>query len=251
MANRNLSEPWFLRFISESPSLLKASGWFHRKVLYKLGIRIVASSMLYTDQDWPDRLLYFQRLLSSVKNVQGDIVECGVGEGGTLIIFAILNRNSQIKRHIWGFDSFEGLPKPSREDLSSPKAMARKGLLVHAGEAAVLTKLRAAGFDEDAIRDQLTLIKGWFSDTLPKYDGSIALLHLDADLYDSTKCALENLWPRVAIGGITVFDEYHESETWPGEKKAVDEYFSRHIENKNVKMYRDPFYNRYYIVKLR
>ena len=241
----------FLRFISESPSLSEASQRFNRNVLYKLGIRITAADNLVISNRWPDRLLYFERLLSLLKSVQGDIVECGVSEGMSLIIFAILNRTFSTKRHIWGFDSFEGLPTPSREDLSGLKAMARKGMFRYACEARVFSNLRGAGFDEHAIREQVTIIKGWFSDTLPKYDGSIALLHLDADLYDSTICALENLWPKVTIGGIAAFDEYHQSERWLGEKKAVDEYFSQHIENKSVKMCKDPFFNYYYIVKLK
>lgn len=242
---------WFLRFISESPSLYKAAQWFNRNVLYKLGIRIAAVDSLVIDHRLPHRLLYLERLLRLVKDVPGDIVECGVAEGMSLVIFAILNKHFSTKRHIWGFDSFEGLPTPSREDLSGPKAISRKGMFRQAYEARVLSNIRDAGFDEHAVREQVTIIKGWFSDTLPKYDGSIALLHLDADLYDSTNCALENLWPKVTIGGIAAFDEYHETEEWPGEKKAVDEYFSWHIENKNAKMYRDPFYNHYYIVKLR
>jgi hypothetical protein len=169
----------------------------------------------------------------------------------SLIIFAILNREMPIERHIWGFDSFQGLPAPGEEDLSEPGAIARRGMFRQAYEERVLSNLRDAGFDEQAIRSQVTLVRGWFSDTLPAYDGTIALLHLDADLYDSTKCALENLWPKVAIGGIAAFDEYHQSNEWSGERKAVDEYFKRHMENNSVKLYRDPYHSHYYVVKLR
>src|ERR1035438_7201264 len=52
----------------------------------------------------------------------------------------------------------------------------------------------------------------------------IALLNLDVDLYAPTKVALETLYPLVLKGGIVVFDEYG-WEQWPGESRAVDEYF--------------------------
>jgi len=70
-------------------------------------------------------------------------------------------------------------------------------------------------------------------------------------LYDSTKCALENLWTKVAIGGIATFDNYQEEQTWPGEKKAIDEYFSLHKEDTEIKICKDLAYNRFYAIKLR
>ena len=51
------------------------------------------------------------------------------------------------------------------------------------------------------------------------------LVHFDCDLYAPTKIALEVLWPRLSRGGVMLFDEYSIHE-WPGETKAVDEYFS-------------------------
>ena len=55
------------------------------------------------------------------------------------------------------------------------------------------------------------------------------------------------MWPRVVPGGIAVFDEYHQSTEWPGEKKAVDEYFSHRPGS--MTMYQDPFSHRYYAIK--
>ncbi len=121
-------------------------------------------------------------------------------------------------------------------------------------EATVLNNLRATGIDERDIENQITLVKGWFSDTLPKYNGSIALLHLDADLYDSTKCVLENLWSKVAVGGVVALDNYHEEHVWPGERKAVDEFFDLHKKDTKIKMFKmhkDFASERYYIIKVR
>ena len=90
-----------------------------------------------------------------------------------------------------------------------------------ASETGVLSNLKRAGFNKNDIKYQVTLVKGWFSDTMPKYDGSIALLHIDCDLYESTKCVLENLWPKVTVEGIATFDEYQYEEIWPSEKKQL------------------------------
>ena len=240
----------FANLVLKSPSLSRVAKWVNNELLSKFGARIYAANSLVVYRGWPYRLLYFARLLDSLEGIQGDIVECGVAGGESLAIFAILNKNREGQRHIWGFDSFKGLPTPSREDLNSPNAIAKKGMYA-ASETGVLSNLKRAGFNKNDIKYQVTLVKGWFSDTMPKYDGSIALLHIDCDLYESTKCVLENLWPKVTVGGIATFDEYQYEEIWPGEKKAIDEYFSCRLENNNVKMHKDRFYNSYYVVKLK
>lgn len=68
------------------------------------------------------------------------------------------------------------------------------------------------------------LVRGWFEETLPKTKamiGPIALLHIDADWYASTKMCLEELYAQVVEGGIVVIDDYG---TWSGCKKATDEW---------------------------
>lgn len=134
--------------------------------------------------------------------------------------------------------------------MSSPTSIAKGRMFSDVSEGAVMNNLRTVSFGQPDEESQVTLIKGWFSDTLPKYDGSIALLHLDADLYDSTKCALDNLYPKVATGGVIAFDNYHEAHVWPGEKKAVDEYLSVHSEETKIRMYKDHIFNRFYAIKL-
>jgi len=38
--------------------------------------------------------------------------------------------------------------------------------------------------------------------------------------------SLTNLWPHVEVGGIIAFDEYGEGDTWPGARRAVDEFLA-------------------------
>src|SRR3990167_9000120 len=61
---------------------------------------------------------YFARLMRLIENVEGDIVECGVGAGRSLMYWLTLAYDSPKPRHLWGFDSFEGLPQPTEGDAN-------------------------------------------------------------------------------------------------------------------------------------
>jgi hypothetical protein len=66
-------------------------------------------------------------------------------------------------------------------------------------------------------------VKGMVEDTIPvgAPDGPIALLRLDTDWYSSTKHEMEHLFPKLAVGGVLIIDDYGD---WEGARKAVDEY---------------------------
>lgn len=265
--------------------VLRLGGWVNRKLLRKIGVQIMAISspgILGTGDiveskpaelpavgivgtstllqvlrlHWQNpyafdlyRLLHLEDMVDLTRDVPGCIVECGTGSGNTLAMLALLSNAMGTKRQFWSYDSFEGLPKPTKEDVGSPGSLAREGGLKFGGIQQVLAKLRDIGLDEDTIKSDVKLVKGWFPDTLPSYDGpQIALLHADADLYESTMCILKNLWPKVAIGGVVVFDEYDNTTEWPGEKLAADEYFARNPNS--VKLCRDRFSIRYHAIKL-
>ena len=71
----------------------------------------------------------------------------------------------------------------------------------------------------------MRLVKGFFDNTLSSYEGRIALLHLDGDLYESYKVPLATLYDKVVRGGIIMFDEYADPR-WTGARKAIDEFFA-------------------------
>ena len=80
-------------------------------------------------------------------------------------------------------------------------------------------------FEQLKIGDQVQFTKGLFQDTLPASDVSqIALLHIDGDWYESVKTCLDNLYDKVAPGGIIQIDDYGD---WKGARKATDEFFGR------------------------
>jgi hypothetical protein len=122
----------------------------------------------------------------------------------------------------YGFDSFEGFPEPVEKDEATP--ITGKGFWAKPPET-VLKVLRDGRLPEETIRDRIRLVKGWFDKTLPAYDGHIALLHLDCDLFESYKLALEVLYDKVEPGGVIMFDEYGDGR-WPGATKAIDGFFA-------------------------
>jgi O-methyltransferase len=158
------------------------------------------------------------RLASTIKNISGEIVECGTWRGGMIAGIAdVLGAG----RHYHLFDSFEGLP-PAREiDGAAALAWQRNtsGPVYHNNCRASEDEARHA-MSMSAARNY-TLVKGWFDETLPRANvGPIALLRMDADWYDSTKAILENIAPSVVPGGLIVIDDYY---TWDGCTRAVNE----------------------------
>ncbi len=221
-----------------------------KKVLYGVGIEIRrvpavqsgCSSAVQRSQDEVKRVLYFYRLLDMVRNVEGDIAECGVGWGGSLIWWIFFCQTST-PRNIWGFDSFEGFPQPGPEDIGFRNP--QKGQWKTSREA-VFSLLEEAGFDSKFLIDHVKLVKGFFSDTLSHYSGeSIALLHLDCDLYQSYKDCLNLLWPKVSVGGVVAFDEYNDPK-WPGATRAIDEFFS----GRRERITEDKISGKYYVLKI-
>jgi hypothetical protein len=189
------------------------------------------------------RLIYFYDLLCKVANVEGDIVECGVGWGRSLFAFALLSELFDRERKIYGFDSFQGFPEPTRED-EAQRHNIKKGRYSTTKEG-VIRYLVNSGMNRTFIDGKIILIEGYFSQTLREYSGrAIALLHLDCDLYQSYKESLHSLYPKMARGGVIAFDDYHEKDKFPGAKKAIDEFFTGREE-----ISRSNMINRYYAIK--
>lgn len=193
--------------------------------------------------------LYQHRLFNSIKHLDGNIVECGVGRGRTFVSWAFLCYDEGRQRHIWGFDSFEGFPEPSQED-NSPRDP-KKGEWDFSSVETVFDALVSTGLSSHWVLASTTLVKGFFEESLSKFRGEkIALLHIDVDLYESYKTVLESLYDKVQKGGIIAVDEYMETFdhlNFPGAQKAIDEFFkSRNIE---IELLRDVPSGKYYLIK--
>ncbi|MDP2664602.1 MAG: TylF/MycF/NovP-related O-methyltransferase, partial [bacterium] len=140
------------------------------------------------------------------EGVQGAFVECGVWKGGVAGVLGFAAKQEGKGRMTWLFDSFEGLPEPTREDGSFAKEYSGEkdsGKLISIEKCVgPMEDVRNILFSILHLEEsQVRLVKGWFQDTLPgarSEIGRIAVLRLDADWYESTKCALENLYDLVS-----------------------------------------------------
>jgi O-methyltransferase len=155
-----------------------------------------------------------------------DIIECGVYRGSTLLGMAHrLALRGRRDVRLFGCDSFEGFPAPTREDAlddGSFHPRAEQGVFGDSSYEGLLTRISALGYSSNIV-----LVKGFFEDALPQLaDRRFSLAHIDCDLYQSYLTCLEFLYPRMVKGGFMVFDDYFSRSVYPGAPKAVDEFFS-------------------------
>jgi len=149
--------------------------------------------------------------------VAGDLVECGCARGGSAALLGLTLKGLGVRRPLWLFDTFEGLPAPSTKDPDFEIAKLFTGDC--AGSLAEVQQL----FQRFEIADDVHFVKGLFQETLPVANiREIAVLHIDGDWYYSVKSCLENLYDKVSPGGVIQFDDYG---YWKGARKAVDEFF--------------------------
>lgn len=155
--------------------------------------------------------------------IPGDLMECGVWQGGVPIFMrGFLRAHGITNRHVWAADSFAGvpasrLPQDQDEDLSATR---------FPNLAISLDRVKDHFARYGLLDDQVHFLEGLFSETLPTAPiHKLALLRIDADLYESTRDVLSNLYPKVAPGGFVIVDDYG---CIPGCRLAVEEYLTSH-----------------------
>ncbi len=168
----------------------------------------------------------------SAASVPGDLVECGVWRGGSMMAAArTLIECGDAKRELYLFDTFEGMSAPSEYDIA-PDGSSAAALLsssdrtdpnsawCYATQEDVDAAMAGTGYP----RGHIHLVKGKVEDTIPLgAPARIAILRLDTDWYESTRHELEHLYPRLSPGGVLIIDDYGH---WAGCRRAVDEYFA-------------------------
>lgn len=152
--------------------------------------------------------------------IPGAVVECGVWNGGSSAVMAagLLSAGDR-NRAFWLFDSFEGLPQPTERDEDKVRDGYFPGWCTGATE-----RVREAHQLAGHSLDSTTIVPGWFNETLHKHVdavGPIALLHVDADWYDSVTDVLKAFYGQVVSGGIVVIDDYG---SWSGCRQAVHDF---------------------------
>lgn len=162
--------------------------------------------------------------------IAGDIAECGVWRGGSMMAVALaLLARGDTSRHLWLFDTFEGMSEPTDADRGVGGESARSQLERSSKDAPVwavasLDDVRANLASTGYPPERIHFVKGKVEDTIPATAPErIALLRLDTDWYESTRHELQHLYPRLARHGVLIIDDYGH---WEGARQAVDEYFT-------------------------
>lgn len=141
-------------------------------------------------------------------DVAGAVVECGVWKGGAAFLAAELVRDASDDRKVWLFDSFESLPSPHEIGGAAAEEVRRNAVTL-------------------GVEPYVEIVEGPFDRTLALNGsriGSVALLRLDCECYESTKTCLTELYDLVAPGGLVAIDDYY---THDGCSRAVHEFLAR------------------------
>jgi len=187
----------------------------------QLGLRVLG-------MDWPlqgltmiglERLSDLQQCVESVlaDRIAGDLIEVGVWRGGAAIMVrATLDSLGADDRTMWVADSFRGFPAAGGSDdrweqidyLSVPSDEVR------------------ASFQRLGLERGVRFLEGFFADTLPGLQQQRwALIRLDGDTYESTRTALDALYPQLSVGGYLIVDDYGALREC---RAAVDEFRAAH-----------------------
>ena len=182
----------------------------------------------------PERVVALMRAVEHLhrSGVAGDIVECGVYRGGSIMAAAMrLMDFDSVERNLYLYDTFEGMPAPGAEDtdLHGQPAVEHFAPLRISDTSsdwarAGLDEVQANVFGTGYPKERFQFVRGMVEETIPGVvPERIALLRLDTDWYESTRHELEHLFPRLVPHGVLIIDDYGHFE---GAVKAVDEYLA-------------------------
>jgi hypothetical protein len=175
------------------------------------------------------KLLARYEIFKKILNLPGDLVDCGVYRGASLFTWAnlieIFAPHSQ--KVVIGFDTFAGFSDGlhlSEDKENAARLMEDHEHFLPRSPDELISIAKALN-----LAHRFRLVPGDAVQTIPEFVGKnrglrLSLLHLDFDVYEPTKAALEHLYPLLVPGGIVVLDEYGNSG-W-GESDAVDAFFA-------------------------
>lgn len=133
----------------------------------------------------------------------GLVLEFGTATGRTLNQFAYWLPNKTIH----GFDSWQGLPEKFNDLPAGHFAQELPKVLPNC-------ELVQGWFGTRPPQDQSNIAENMALAFATTTQESIALLHLDADLYSSTKTVLSAFAKHIVPGTVILFNEYWNHPTW-------------------------------------
>jgi len=152
-------------------------------------------------------------------NIEGSFVECGVKQGSSSVIMAkTLNTQGYL------FDTWKGFPSFSKIDAFNDNRQRQLERRLETGNDTYIDCIN--NLSKNEVLYLCKMIRGDIGETLPEFIKNnkinINMLHIDTDLYEPAKIALENFYNLVVEGGIIFFHDYGDP-TWPGIKKIIDD----------------------------
>lgn len=161
--------------------------------------------------------------------IPGDIVECGVFKGASLMLASLVLKSlGDTSRKLYLYDTFAGWPEadPAHDHIQGASSRQNMTFLKHhpvyqgVDIKSVQENIERTGYPAG----NLVFVKGKVEETIPgTMPEKIALLRLDTDWYESVKHGLVHLYPKLSMKGVLIIDDYGH---WKGAQDAVDEYFS-------------------------
>jgi O-methyltransferase len=197
---------------------------------------LISNELIRLEHNYPDKVRFFnwwfqiERLKRD--GVPGDFAELGVYKGESAKILHLMDPSR--KFHL--FDTFEGFKEEDLKNetgeaasyttrnfadtsLEAVKRYLGEGKFVyHVGRFVQLDSWAVGQLDNNSITDSKVVQLS----NCPTVQ--LALVNLDADLYNPTKAALEIFYPLLSPGGVIIIHDY--TYKWPGIRKAVDEFIS-------------------------
>lgn len=214
--------PLFRRTLSEYLFRRFALKLYSKNLLLDMQLQAKKETLDYINNNIPDDAVYFQNhknlIMFAVDNVrnQGLYLEFGVARGRSIRWIA----DKANKHTVHGFDSFEGIPESWNGNIAG--TFHRRGNL-------------------PKVPDNVELHIGLFDKTLPafiennigkKKNNDIAFLHVDCDLYSSTKTIFDHTGAYLQTGTIILFDDYYNYPRW---QKHEHRGFKEFVDKNNVK----------------
>ncbi|GAC1655610.1 MAG: hypothetical protein NVS9B12_06790 [Vulcanimicrobiaceae bacterium] len=189
------------------------------------------------------KLFAHYELFQMSLDVPGDLVECGVFKGASLVRFAMMRElfATAEGKKIVGFDAFGAFPETAFE---ADKPF-RDAFIEGSGESGIAVDQLQEVLAHKGTGRNVELIAGDVRETVPEYvkknpQMRISLLNIDTDVYEPAVTILRELYPLIVPGGILVLDDYG---VFPGETAAVDEYFAgQDVELKKFPFHQTPCY---------
>jgi O-methyltransferase len=203
-----------------------------RVQLYYEGMK--KTNMVFADNIYKKLRYYtYQQVLETIlaKEIDGDIVECGVWKGHSAYIWAKLLSKNNFKGEFHVFDSFE-------KSHSEHQTMDTNMLFPYNKKEIANIKEMFISTEEEVKKNlaEFKFIKyydGWFPERFHEVSNrSFSFVHIDCDLYQPILDSLSFFFPRLSKGGCIAIGQYGITQ-YPGGKKAVDQFLS----NENFTMF--------------